>query len=717
MKDIPVLERQVSAQTSGSTPNFGDAMNALAESQNSLSAIGAKVAQTSSNALAEKLGYETGKNPKGDLMPSFTEFDKHFADSYHQQANAVLSLQGQKLLDDVQVQLAQANRLTPGLIANANQQLQTGLSKISENAPTAIKGKLEASFASSMLEVNKHNQLKLIGEQREDQKNNLDASIALSQKQALEFGQSGNTKGSESARDAAISASANALANNYISKKQHDTNVETAHQNYINGKYLNLSDQAYKEGKQAEFDAEFAKGPPKGMTHEQWMNAGRAIITQQNFTQTLRAQDENLKTQQMINRIATDVGGITGSEWQSFADSVSKIRAEEVKFKYIQALKKNDSGKASEDVIIKEWGNPEAHANSTPKARDKAFNRLVDYSVENTKNTGTPLTHDQAQVQVAASAGAPIPVFTNDLKNKLSSANPAFLESAAQQIHSLQAMGAGHALSGLDAQDLARYATYESLRNSTDPVTAARETANIGNQDPAVQQMNKQKWSNFLTAKTSGGIQLDDFALSSVGFKKSDFVTPSMAQVYGTDILKKYSTFFQLLNGDANNALKLTKQFVDENYGDTGVNGGTNKTLHPLEKVLGFEDKHAVPYIQQDVINQFNEKLLPIKEAYSKKETNEYWETEPLNKKAKGVFSTYYDPIKVKRHMRTDKGEKVDTFNVILQGNAFDNWDVAVQTDSGMRNLFQIAPYLGITSYVPNKKAIRESYDKDNNLK
>jgi len=90
---------------------------------------------------------------------------------------------------------------------------------------------------------------------------------------------------------------------------------------------------------------------------------------------------------------------------------------------------------------------------------------------------------------------------------------------------------------------------------------------------------------------------------------------------------------------------------------------------------------------------------------------------EPLSDKTHGIFRTTYDPVKIKRHQRTSSGTKTDTFNVVLQGNSFDNWDVAVETGSGMRNLFQFAPFLHIINYKPNAEAIHASYNKNHPLK
>lgn len=709
---VPVLQRKVSAQ-SGSTPDFHAATESLANAEGGgLAAIGATVAQSASNQMATQLGFEQGKTPNGDLGPAITDFDKNFKDSYEQQAHATLSLQGQKLIDDTHIQMSQANRMTPQLIQHTTEQLQTGLTNIASNAPTGVKQKLQEQFDSNVLNVHTQYSEKLAEQNRQDQKDTLQDGIDVAVKNAMELGKNGDVKGSNAAAASAAAMAANGHANGFYSKEQTRVAAETAKQAALNGQYSHDAIMALKDKKYEQFADDYSKKDPKslGMTNEQYQATGEAFSREAAFIQGLRTQNDNLKSQQMRNQIVTDPNAITGTQWQEYVDSVPTLQSEQMKFHYIQALKQAKGANGDVDLLMKNFSNPEAWANATDKTRDGAYNKSVEYAQQQAAQDGKSLSRDEAQVQVAASAGGPISVFTKELKNQLHSANPAQMDSAAMKIHMLDAMGAGHATAGLNDEDKALYTAYESLKSSQDPVTAARDanTAVLG-QDPEVQLANKQKWSNMMTANTAGGVTPVKFALTKFGMKESKFINPSMAQVYGADILRKYSTFYQLLNGDDANATKLTQQYVDNNYGTTGVNGGSYQTLHPLEKVAGFQSSDGIPYIQQDAASQIAEKFQNMKKLYDNKKSDEYWEVEPVTGAKHGIFSTTYDPIKIT--MKTRDG-KSNTYPVILQGNAFDNWDVAIQTSTGMRNLHQVAPYLGVISYTPNVKSIQDSYNK-----
>lgn len=716
---IPVLQRKVAPEGPNvRVPDFQASTDRLASTEGNLGAIGASVAQSASNAMATQLGYEKGKTPNGDLAPPLTDFDKNFNESYQQQAHATLSLQGQQLLDTAHITMGKANSLTPDLISKTTDELQKGLNQIAEQAPTAVKSDLQKQFNSNLLNSTTQWNEKMTSQQREGQKNTLLDGIDVGIKNALEFGKNGDLNGVNTATASAKSMADNALANGFINKETARTIKETADQTAFNGLYINMAMKALNQGTYAQFEKNFADNKPEGMTNEQWLATGEAFKKQVSFIQGMQEQDQNLKSQQMVNKIAADPGAITGTEWQEFESQVNPLKAEEVKFKYIQALKHQRGQSNDVDTLVGNFSNPRVWANTSAKTQNEAFNKSVDYAKQQAQNNGTQLSDEDAQVQVAASAGGEVKVFTNQLKNELHSSNPAFIESAANKIHLLEAMDAGHALDGLSDQDKALYTSYEALRDSRDPTTAARDaTDTVLNQDPEVQRAVKEKWSSMISASTQGGVSHTKFALSKFGMSEGDFINPSTAQVYGSDVLQKYSTFYQLLKGDDNSAQKLTQKYIDDNYGTTGVNGGNYKTFRPIEKMVGFKNSDGVPYIQRDMADQITQKFGDIKKLFDSKKSNEYWEVNPVSGNKHGIFSTTYDPVSVTRTMKTPEGLKKDSFNVVLQGNAFDSYDVAIQTETGMRNLYQIAPYLGVVSYRPNVQSIKSNYTKDHPLK
>lgn len=779
MEKLPTYERQEKLQ--GQSPvDYQSAYLEAAKQPTLMGQIGSQVAQSASQAMAQTLGVEAGKTPTGGAHLTLTDFDKTFNETYNAQAGATLSIKGQKLLDEVHLNISQAPRLTPELLNKAETQLSQGLANISKDAPTGVRTSLEKSFSAQMLNNMTQYREKMFADDRRSQKDNLSAAIDFNNNSMYEVTKSGNFTSGKDMLDNIIEMVDNGVNVDHFSKVEAIKLKDAAKLNYLKAQYLHVFEINEKAGKTPEFLRNYVENKPSGMTDEQWVETGKSIYQEMNFIQTMKAQDEDLKSQQMLNKIAVSPNLVTQTDWNNFAAEVSPLRAEKVRFHLLQAMNKSQTTSAAVDNLIKNYDSAEAQAIAKPEVKDAAFLKKVNATIENSKKVTvpyaapTPISSDEAQVQVATSSGNEVPVFTRILKNKLKSPNPTNIISGLNQIHSLYERGAGQVLSGLNEQDQSMISAAESLVGSPDPIKEAQEAHNrIYNQNPDIQKLNDHNFQNILTKKNRSGIGNEVFALNQVGLDKSDFLNPSIATAYGINILNKLSNFYSI-SGNLDEATKSTKRWVDENYGDTFVNGGKHKMLHPPEKEVGFSGRDGVPYIQQNVIDQFNQKLLPIKTQYEKKEINEYWEMLPVdiqtqkpvdilknrvlnpylpeikaNKDEKlgfkaedilfrastgqyiekeytpptdqpsrqhGIFFNTYDPIKIKRHIRTAQGEKTDLFNVILVGNAYGKYDVSIETSQGMRNLYQEAPHLQISEYVldeQNKQKIRDAYNKD----
>lgn len=724
-QQLPEYNRSVTAEISH-IPDYQSAVSNYASSTNWMSAIGSEVATRASNAIASKLGAEEGKNPKeGHLGLTLTEFDKVYEDSYTRQAQATLGLQAQTLISKANLEVAASPNINGEMIAKSQEQVKLGLSRIFSLAPESVRGQMEYQFGGVMLNQQEHLTNRMLKQQQEDRRNTVDLSTKINNQNAFSLALSGaggtDENGDSKPGLAAVKATealyASAVATRDSTPLEAKVAVDSARQAYLSGKYSRLAEFAEKAGKLPGFYKELAdtEDPVQDISIEDRKAVLDNVVAHMNERAALNMQDQQLKMAQFQVKLAENPDQITGAELAQLQSQLTPIQGQKVKLDFIQALNRRKKDDSQSNALISDWGNSDLHARASEKVQNQSFDKLTDKTVQQSNESGNiPITREEAQVQVAASAGAPIPVFTKGLQLKLSSGNPVQMDAAAQQMHSLYQRGAGHALAGLNEKDKAMYETMESLRSSLNPTEAAREAVNkIYNQGSAMFKANQQKWSDYVSHGTKGGISDSDFALRSFKLSKNDFLNPSTAQVYGTDIFNKYGTNYQILSGDENTAKAMTQRYIDENYGDTGVNGGSNKTLHPIEKVLGYSDSNVVPVIQTDIMNQLNSHFMPIKEAYDKGKANEYWSLEPLSGKAHGVFSTTYDPVKVKRHTKTGNGtEKVDMFDIVVQGNSW-NWDMSVYSNqTGLRSLYQIAPYMGYLKYQPNKEAIQETYLK-----
>jgi hypothetical protein len=208
---------------------------------------------------------------------------------------------------------------------------------------------------------------------------------------------------------------------------------------------------------------------------------------------------------------------------------------------------------------------------------------------------------------------------------------------------------------------------------------------------------------------------VDDWVLKKFGFVPTnqmgeshfftsprEFDSPFMATQYAADILNKYKTNFEYTRGNENLATQMTQEYVDANYGQTEVNGSKQWTLHPIEKTIGFQSNEGIPAIHGDIIRQLSGPIANLKKAYDNNASDEYWEIKaPANKNA---------PIQMIKHERAGPGTNTKTYNMNMTGSNFDQWDVNIQTEYGPRNIFLEDPRLGIITYKPDRKWIKDEY-------
>jgi hypothetical protein len=699
------------------TTQFPDLQSAItdnAQSTNWMSNVGAAVAAKASNAVAQKIGGDLGKNPQGDIGIPLTDFDKTMQESYSTQAQATLGLQANKLINDSMVAAASADRITPDLIAKTNKSISLGLQNIFKNAPSSIAPALQYQYGSHQMELTGDMTKRMINEQHEDTKNNTALAVQNNTENAYSFGLHGNDKAAEQVIETTRRLSQANVNRRLMTPAEAKSNVDAARQSYLSGKLIHDYEQSRAAGKSEEYLKSLADNKPSYLSDNDYMAVTQRLGSYVNHQDALRSQDQNLsltkfQTSVAMNPMAPDMP----QQLQELKNSVSAETYQKAQLFYVDKLKTYNRENAETNGAIASWNDPDAFARVSDKAKNKSFDMMTSAYVQKSSQQGNPISQEDAEVQVAAVAGGKVPAFVASLKNKLNSANPAMMDSAARQMDSLYSSNQSHALEGLSPEDKSIYTQYKSLRDALPADEAAKIAIQNANQDPDTQKMNKEKWSSFVKQQTTGGTSPQTWALKQVGFSANDFMNPGVANEYGNMILQKYGALYQMMNGDKDNALKLTKQEVDSSFGDTGVNGGSVKTLHPIEKVLGFSsNSDVVPYIQQDVMKMLNQRFAPLKDAFGKNQSNVYWDVVPQDTKNHALlFGHKYAPIQVKRYTKTSSGTKTDTYDVNLIGNSF-NWDVALKTDSGIRPLIQMAPYIGTQTYTPNKKAITDAYMK-----
>lgn len=740
---FPTVERKVNVEPVN-TPPIAQAFREYAEASNWMSDVGNKVATAASNGLAQRLGAEYGKNPRGTLLPPVTQFDKQFADSYHTQSQATLGLQANKLITDSNMEVAKAARVTPELISKSQSEINIGLQNIYRQAPAEIRPQLEYHYGSMMLNQKEQLNSRMISEQRQDRKARTMLISNQNAEAAHSVAASGNIKAAEEIVASTDRINQSAYADRDIDPVMAKTQTDTVRKSMIDGRLQYEYEKARSEGKGEAYLADMANKKPGWIKDADYDGAASNLRSYVAGQEALRTQDQTLALAKFKVSLSQDPTGITGSQIAELNTHLDPVHQEQAHIDWLTAIKKYNTENDGAGVLMADWKNPRAFASSTDKAKNIGFRGLVRKAVDN------GLSQDNAEVQVMAQAGGIVPEFTRSLQNRLSSSNPEMVISAARQIHALSEMNAGQALQGLSKNDLAMYNATEGLIDSQDPRKALEKLhEQFYSQDPDVATANEERWKSIVSTDKTAGQSIDQWALSKAGLDPDKFLTPGEAMLHGNDLYNEYKTNF-VISGDNKIAQKMLEASVASNYGETYINGFKQTTKHPIEKVLNLPND-AAGVIQEDVSRQLKISFDNNKKRFDAGEVNEYWEITPRataadvlairekslqnlpsNIPEKSMLRTnmrredieHYSaskPIEVIRHIRNGASKK---YSVVLVSNPFatptsdpahpiqSGWDIAVTSDEGTRNLNREAPYLGVLTYDPDLAFIRPTYLK-----
>jgi len=698
-------------------PDIQRAMSDYASNTNWMSFIGSEVASRASNALAERIGGELGKNPKGNIGIPITDFDKTMQQSYNTQAQATLGLQANKLINDSNIITAKANRITPELIDKTNQSIANGLKNILKNAPDEVKPHMEFQFGNAMLDQSASLTKRMLREQREDQKNNNAFASDMNAQHAYSFGLNGNEKAALAAIENTRKLNNASVAARLISPEDAKTNIDAANKSYLSGKMIREYEKAHAEGKGEEYLKSIADKKPDYLSDTNYLAVTNNLMNYVNHQQALRSQDEQLRLTQFQSSVAMNpmAPNIT-SQLQDLKNNVSANAYEKAQLHYIDAVKKYTREQGNDNEALAAWNDPRAFSRQPQKAIDRSFDKQVTAYVKQRDQQGNPISVDEAEVQIAASAGGRVPVFEKSIENKLLSGNPANIVSATNQIGMLRSMEQGRVFDRIPQKAKAIAALFEEQRGSMPDTDLARQiTDNLSNIDDKMQKTLDNSWSLLLSAKGAGGLgagkSLANFALKEVGLDSrhnEKLGGAYFGTIYGNDIYNQLNSNFIATRGDYQAALKMTQDYVDQHYGETYVNGFKQTTDSPIERYLGYKGDAITPYVQEDLLNQLSTSFAEAKKNYP----DDYWEIIPLKTGNETLKQNLFSQggAEVSRHIRTKDGMKEYRYPVELVGRAGNQWDVVLKTPYGQRNLFLVAPHVGVTSYQPNKEAIEKSF-------
>jgi len=616
-QDLPTLKSSVGISTLSQTPDFVGAMNDLATTPTALGTLASKASVGASNAMMDSLGYELGKDPHGELLPSITDADKRFSDAYSNQAQATLGLQADKMMGDAQLELSKANQLTPEMIGSYTENMAKAAQQITSLAPSTVKGALENGIASSIQRTSLQLNQKMIGQQKERAKDQANLYAQNMTKDIYENAMSGNIDAAKSQYQDSVSINAKRRANGEISATQEAASNSANKQTLLTGYYASQALSAKKDGKMDEFLSGMANNKPDGITYLDWQAVGKNVLGVVSGQEALERRDQSLNAAQFDLAIL---------ENRVTADTIEELRQKQTPEQFARSMGKyvaSQSKSTSQDEALEalNLGSAVSMADATSKTINAKFNQMTQDKIQSSINSGKgEISQIEAKTEIANGAAAPIPQFVSELNNMAISGNAALM---------MQASNAYRVLGGLkapiDRTSQAMLFGFDSqIQQGRTPEEAASiMKENIGTKSNEQIEALDNQWKQF---KSENLKTFDD----QVRFAKKLMDIPWRADVPNLPALtlqanKAFESNLKLLGGDVEAAKAMTSHNLEQSYGTTYTNGRKEYTYLPIEKFMGIEDGSASGIIQNEMVQQVIPQLEATKKAFDEGRNDFYY--------------------------------------------------------------------------------------------
>lgn len=753
------LQEPAQRHVGADIPNVPDYLHTFsnyAANTNWLSNIGSTVAGFASNAIAAELGGQYGKNPRGTLTPPISDFDKTFTQSYNTQAQATLGLQANKLITDSSLEVARATKITPELIARTSQQVSSGLNNIFRNAPNEIRPHLEYQYGTQQTHQIASLTEKMIKQQQDERVENTKFASKVNAENAYSFAVAGDYKGAlaaieatKKANDADVSAG---LSTPLIAK----TNVDTAIKSYLSGKYIHEYDRSRAEGKSESFLRDFVDNKPSDISDKDYQSVLANVLQHVNLQHTLLKQDQALTMASFKVKLAENPLSITGSDIAELKSKLDPLQFQEASLSYVQAVKSLQSKKNGVAEALQVYTNINDFPHQTAENKNGAWEATYKAMLQQPQNQQAGMTEDTAKLYAAAAAPVAIPRYVQELNAKLNTADPVNLETAGQALNYMTSHNLNQNIIGVGNQQLAVAEVYKVLRESMNPVEAAQKAhETVFNKSKDQREANAQALKDYYRSAK----KKNETYFSMI---RRIIETPSNLKIrnlpgYTQKANSVFETFFNITNGDESTSAKLTKQYMDSQYGKSRVNGDAELMYHPIEKIPGIPED-ATGAIQSDLVEQANNRFSEDHKLFQEGKIDYWFEArqrisadEAMTSKkivdainennAKHpitglIFDVKSKRQELKRHadilkkynsqtitiIKHNRSGQDEVFEGAIQANPWavntgnpaqpisGGWDLMIKTENGMSNIPLMNPLKSNIQYNPRVDYIKNLY-------
>jgi hypothetical protein len=624
--EVKTLKRQETLDATVGTPDFGQAFNALAMTPTLTQELGSRAAQSASNAMMTKLGYEAGKNPHGDLFPSLTKADEVYKSAYLAQSQNTLQLNFSSLMNQSQEDLAQAQNLTPELISSYTKQLAQSAKELVDSAPTEIKGQLAFGYANRLQNSSHNLNMKLIQQNKAAELDKMKTADKQTDIDIMNNAMGGN-------QEDAYTLYLDKVATN---KKQRESGMMTASEELASNESAKISYYTAVSNAQAiaarekgdkalmtymDSLADF-KNKPADLSYDQYVAMGRNTLSLMNHMDSLQQLDRQTTltglNAKVADRTLTDLDVKQAAANPALKDQdINNLTA-----KWATASNKSQNEALKLAQATTGFTNTFSYAALSTSDQNKAFDAIV----QARKESNPGLAPGVIEAEVASLAGGPNTRFFGELTALSRSPLPEELDQASTMFHSVYARSPEN-LIGLDQATFDNIAAFDSFKNlnPNDINKAAFET-----RQAMLPKTKDQKeaiynsWKEYSKDNLATSAQKMSFAKKILDandfFFKPDVLGSNVTAQHIYNIMNRFHTIL----GDTAAAKKSTELAAKMTYGETYVNGKKEVANLPIEKFVNGGPSTSF-FAQHDIVNQMQAQFGEYRAAYDAGKQNMFY--------------------------------------------------------------------------------------------
>jgi len=610
---LPTLDKQVRLDATVGNVPYAQSFDSMALTPTALGEFGAKLAITASTTLAQKRGYEAGKDPHGSLLPPLTQTDKAYADAYITQSQTTLGLQATKLMQEGQSELAKAWKLTPDMIASYTKNMSEGLNEIINNAPMQAQPGLSAQFGSSLMSSTGQLNQKMIGQQKQQALQNASLFNNSQLSAIYEAARGGNFQAAEKMQQDMENRTSSMSSSGMITPLQAESTKKSARMSFYTGLYTGEAVKAFNNKQSDQFLADLLQKKPDGMNTLEWESIAKNVMGEVQLQESFQQRNETSLYSE-ANRLLNEGTLTPDFIAQLESESTSKPRFNNFMAQVSAYQRKNYATNQKVSALMPQWSDSYAMAVANNKTKNVALIQAGQDVQQRAASSGRTLDDFEAQTEAMSTAGGPIQSYTQQLNAGFLSGNP---ELMIRNLNAYRALRNSNAkvLSGISKTAEAMMTNFESqMEDGNAPDVAAQKANEIVQQKtPEQMEINTALVKQWEEKTVNTPSRLNSWASQFADIGEGAAI--NNLPYFAIHVKNIFKSNMEYLNGDVEGATKMTREGIERAWGVTEVNGKSEFVFQPVEQTIGL-DAGANPLIKQDLYEQLKAQIKPMNEAY-----------------------------------------------------------------------------------------------------